>query len=126
MNRYGIPRPAVSGVRHASPDVLQSLGPRRSRKRAYKRLGRRLSSPAAAVIVVSLLAAAGAGISSRIEGQRVARAFLVPKAWPATTINLATPVTATLTTDLGGSFLHYAFTIKSGVTDPDELEKLLG
>jgi len=75
---------------------------------------------------VSLLAAAGAGISSRLEGQRIASALLVPKAWPTTTINLATPVTAMLTTDLGGSFLHYAFTIKSGAADPDELEKLLG
>ena len=126
MNRYGIPRPAMSGARTVTPDVLQSLHPRRSsRRRSRRRLVSRLSSPVAVVIAVSILAAAGAAISSRIEQQRATRALMTPKAWPTTTLALPTPVTAALTTDLGGSFLHYKLTVAAGARDAAQIEDQL-
>jgi hypothetical protein len=126
MNRYGISRPAMSGARTATPDVLQSLHPRRSsRHRSHKRLARRLSSPVAVVIAVSILAAAGATMSSRIAAQRATRALMTPKAWPTTTVELPTPVTAALTTDLGGSFLHYTLTVAASARDAAKIEDQL-
>jgi hypothetical protein len=78
------------------------------------------------VIAVSLLAAVGAGISSRIEEQRLTQTFMTPKAWPTTAMNLPTPVTAALTTHLGGAFLHYKLTVKPGSADLNEIEKQVG
>jgi hypothetical protein len=77
------------------------------------------------VIAVSLLAAAGAGISSRIEQQRITRALMTPRAWASATIALPTPVTAALTTDLGGSFLHYKLIVTPAKGDAAKVEDQL-
>jgi hypothetical protein len=74
---------------------------------------------------VSLLTAAVAWLASGFEEQRLTRAFMTPKVWPVTSVSLSPPVTAALTTDLGGAFLHYTFAILPGSADVNELEKRL-
>ena len=78
-----------------------------------------------ALSICVIVLAAAAGISSRLQAQRQIRALMKPQEWPATTMALPIPVTAGLTTDLGGSFLHFRFTIKPGAAKPSDVERQL-
>jgi len=123
MNRHGSRRHTPSSIeRKASPDLLRSIRPQRSRRRTFRRLARRLSSPLALVLVVGLMAGGGRYISTLLQAQRLEQRLMTPKTWPATTLALRVPVTAELTTSLRGAFLHYRLAVNAGSADSGELE----
>jgi hypothetical protein len=126
--RVVTPRARRPAARRVQPRELAPPTGRRRRRQASlpRRVARQLTTPAGALLLVSLFSAAGYRAWGAVDDQRLQAQLAEPKTWAALPVALAPHSEARLVTHHANGFVHYRFDVTATqVTDPVAMEKTM-